>query len=85
MDSDERELLDRILDLSEENNKILRKMQRANRIATVFHIIYYVVLVGVAIGAFVYLQPYIDSIMKSYSSFRGAFEQLQHLGHASSS
>jgi TRAP-type C4-dicarboxylate transport system permease small subunit len=66
MSPEEKELLKRAVALGEENNDILRAMQRSQRLATVMRIIYWVVIIGSTIGAFYLIQPYIDSLKGVY-------------------
>ncbi|HEY4494326.1 MAG TPA: hypothetical protein VJB95_02775 [Candidatus Paceibacterota bacterium] len=62
MDSEEKELLHRSVDLAEENNKILRALHRSMRIRRFMSVIYWVLIIGSTIGLFYFLQPYVDQI-----------------------
>ena len=64
MTPEEKSLLERTYYLAEENNSILRKMRRANRIGVAIKIFYWVVIIAAAVGALYFLQPYIDSTMR---------------------
>ena len=64
MDSESNKLLEETLELARENNKILRGIRRSQRIASFMSLLYWVVVIGVAIGAFYYLQPYVDQAQK---------------------
>jgi len=61
MTDEEKFLLERTAKLVEENNVILRRMRRANRWGIAFRIFYWVVIIGISVGALYFLQPYIDS------------------------
>ena len=74
MEPHEREMLDRVLELSEQNNKMLKKMERMARWSTIFRIIYWSVIIGTAIGLFYFMQPYIDEAKEAYGSVRNAIE-----------
>ncbi|MFA6295022.1 MAG: hypothetical protein WC666_01200 [Candidatus Paceibacterota bacterium] len=63
MTPEEKSLLERTYKMVEENNDILRKMRRANRFGIAMRIFYWVVIIGASIGAFYFLQPYINSMM----------------------
>jgi len=76
----ERDLLERILDLSEENNKILRKIERANRWGLIFRVIYWLFIIGAAVGLYYYIQPYETSLIHTYQSFQAFMDQLHHIG-----
>ncbi|HEY9583846.1 MAG TPA: hypothetical protein VJI66_02705 [Candidatus Paceibacterota bacterium] len=60
MTPEERSLLQRIASTVEENNQILIGMRRRARYATVFRVLYWVVIIGLSVGAFYFIQPYIE-------------------------
>lgn len=68
---EERELLERSVALGEENNKILHSMRRSMRLARIMSILYWVFIIGTAIGAFYLIQPYIESITGTYGGVKG--------------
>lgn len=59
--------LDELLIMTRENNQMLRGLRRLQRLTFFFRILYWVILVGVAVGAFYFLQPYVAQI-KSFGS-----------------
>ena len=67
MTPEERELLKQTLKLSQENNVILKKMRTAARWAGVMRLIYWVLVIGISFGAYVYAKPYIDNLRQVYS------------------
>ena len=77
MTPEERELLQRSVELAEENNSILHAMRRSMRLARIMSIIYWVVIIGSAIGAFYLIQPYLESIIGIYG---GAKDTMGGLG-----
>ena len=62
MTPEERSLLERTAALAEENNKLLKSMQKLARWRTAFQIFYWVLIIGLTFGAFYFIQPYINSI-----------------------
>ncbi|MFA6315035.1 MAG: hypothetical protein WC648_01540 [Candidatus Paceibacterota bacterium] len=62
MTPEEKSLLERTYKMSEENNAILRKMRRANRYAIIFRVLYWVVIIGLGLGAYYAIQPYVMSM-----------------------
>ena len=62
MDPEERKLLERTLRLVEENNSMIHKMRRAQKWASFTRTLYWIVIIGVSIGAFYFLQPYINKM-----------------------
>jgi hypothetical protein len=71
MDFEEKELIRKTFHLAEENNKILRKMRASMQWSRAFRIFYWVIVIGVSIGAFYYIQPYIDQLVEAYSGLTG--------------
>ncbi len=77
MTPEERELLNRSVSLGEDNNKMLRSMRRSMRFAHVMNAIYWLLIIGSAIGAFYFLQPYIDQGIKMYQSVSAEFQNVR--------
>jgi len=63
MTPEEKSLLERTYKIVEENNSILRGIRRSNRISVVMKVFYWVIIIGLSIGAFYFLQPYVNSMM----------------------
>ncbi len=68
---DDKETLARILELTEDTNKMTRKMRRAQKLANFWSIIYWIIIVSLSIGAFYYIQPFIDGFIHAYQSVVG--------------
>ena len=66
MDFHDKDFFDRLMTLTEENNKLLHKMWRAARLARVARTIYWIILIGASIGAYYYIQPYIDQLLSVF-------------------
>ena len=66
MTPEERATLERVAKLAEESNDILRKMRRTSRISGFMHILYWAVIILISLGAYYFVQPYIDMAMKLY-------------------
>ncbi|MDQ5893141.1 MAG: hypothetical protein QG640_152 [Patescibacteria group bacterium] len=60
MTPEERSLLERTYKMAEENNEILRSIRRSNRWSMAVKAIYWIVIIGLSIGAFYFIQPYIE-------------------------
>lgn len=78
MDPEIKTLLEKNLALSEENNRLIRGLRRANRIAFVWRVIYIGIFLGGAAVAFNYLQPYFEGARGAYDSvvnFPGFFQK----------
>lgn len=70
MDSEIKNLIEKNLALTEENNKLLRKMQRRARWGTITHIIYWIIILGITFGSYYYIQPYLNQALSAYSSLQ---------------
>jgi hypothetical protein len=77
MSPEERELLNKTVTLTEENNKMLHGILRAMRIQRIMSIIYWVFILGSAIGAYYIIQPYLSDLVNIYSSTGNILETLQ--------
>ena len=77
MTPEEKILLERAVSLGEENNKILRGIRRTNRFGFVWKIVYWGIIIGISYGAYVYVQPYVDMLMKEYNSIKGTVTTVQ--------
>jgi hypothetical protein len=75
MDSEGNALLRRLLEVSEENNKILKGMRRSARYRTVFAILYWIVAAGLFAAAYYYIEPYITQLWDVY---RAAADIIPH-------
>ncbi len=73
MEPEEKELLKRTLALEEENNSILRSMYRSMRLTRIFHIVYWIVIIGSAVGAYYLIQPYIEAVTGAYGGAKDSF------------
>ena len=78
MTPEEKELLNRIAKTVDENNHMLRKIRSSMRWASVFRWIYWVLIIGTAIGAFVFIQPYLNAIMERYSQVQTGTSNFQN-------
>lgn len=77
MDQELRELLEKNLKISEENNDLLKKMHRSQRWSMVMSAMYWLFIVGITFGVYYYLQPYITTLLETYTSLIGGIEDIQ--------
>lgn len=66
MTPEERALLQKAVTLSEENNKMVRSILRSMRIQRFMTIIYWLFIIGTAVGAYYFIQPYLSQIISIY-------------------
>lgn len=62
-----RKMVEETMELSKDNNRILRSIQRRDRMAMIMRIVYWLFILGIAAGAYYYVQPYIDKLMQTYT------------------
>lgn len=70
MNPEEKQLLQKTYDLAEENNKILHKLKRANTRSTLFRWFYWIIIIGISIGAFYFIEPYVKVSIDAYKSLQ---------------
>ncbi len=75
MEPEEREMLQRLLKLSEQNNRILRSMKRSVTIGRLMHMVYWIIIIAITVISYYYMRPYIETI----KSTLGAVDQLQNI------
>jgi hypothetical protein len=65
METEEKKILEENLEISRESLKILKGIRRGNRLAMVFKILYWLVILGIVAGAYYFLEPYIKSAINT--------------------
>ena len=71
--------LNQILEKVEENNNILRKMRRASIWGDVFRIFYWTIIIVSAVGAYWFVQPYVDTLKSSYSRIQNDINSVKEI------
>lgn len=79
MDPESKQLLENTFRLSEENNKMLHSMRRSMRIARVLSFLYWALIIGSAVGAYYFIQPYIDQLLGTYGNAKSNIESINTL------
>ena len=79
MNPEEREVLERTLKLSEENNEILRKLQRSMHLARIMSLVYWIFIIGSAIGAYYLIQPYLEQMLNIYGGAKSGLSNYSNL------
>ncbi len=62
MTPEERQLLERVATLTERNYKMLRRLHSSMVWGRVLQIAYWVIIIGLAFGAYYVIQPYISPL-----------------------
>ncbi len=72
----EKDKIDELLDLTRENNRILRSMHRRMLWSQIFTFIYWLIILGVAGWSFYILQPYMTKYMNTYQTIMKQIDSL---------
>ena len=75
--SEEGGKIDEIYKLVRKNNKMVKGMYDAQKRAQMFRLIYWIVIVVLAVMAYLYIEPYIEQTEELYTSAREVFEKMQ--------
>ena len=78
MDQESKQLLQNTLALAEENNKMLHKIRGVQKRGTLWQVLKLIVIIGIALGSFYYLEPYLNKIMDLYNSVSGMQQQINN-------
>ncbi len=82
MDQSLEKLLKENLELSQENNKILRKMQRAARWGRFFKLLFWLAIIGTTAGTYYYLQPFLGGMIKTYQNVVSGVGKIENIGNS---
>lgn len=66
MDPEERELLNKNIALVKENNEMLHSMRRSMRLQRIMSVLYWVFIIGSAVGAYYFIKPYLGQLISVY-------------------
>jgi len=77
MSPEERELLEKSVKLAEDNNRMLHSMRKSMRRSSVARGIYWVFIIGSAVGGYYLLQPYIDQLKDVYGKAGSVFNNFK--------
>lgn len=72
MTPEEHNILKRVLELSEENSRILEKLNSERKWRRFFSLLYWVVIIGVAVGAYYFVEPIVTQFLQIYEQFGGS-------------
>ena len=71
------QLMQMILEKTEENNALLKKMHRSIVWGMVTKILYWVIIIGVSLGSYYFIQPYINSVVGVYDSIKSSAQAIE--------
>ncbi len=73
MPPEDKALLEKSFELEKENNLMLRSIKRSMRFSSIMSLLYWVFIIGSAIGAYYLIQPYIESLTGAYGGAQNSF------------
>ncbi len=74
--------IDELFELTKENNKLLRKMRSSQKWASITRLLYWIVIIGVSIGAYYYVEPYLKQIINVYSQGVTTLDKVQNFSNS---
>ena len=80
MDPESKRLLENNLELSQENNKMLHKVRRVQQWEAFWRWLKLLAIIGIALGSFYYIQPYVDKLVNLYNSVAGVEQKVNDPG-----
>ncbi len=72
-----KDLLKKNIEVSEESLSILKKMHRAAVTARVFWVLKWLIIIGASIGAYYYLEPYLQNFIKTLNSINTGLGEIK--------
>ena len=77
MDPELKELVRQNLELSKETNNLLKKMHNTQRWGRIFRAFYWLIIIGLSLGVFYYLQGPLGQLLGTYKSLLGGVDKIQ--------
>ena len=75
-----KELLEANIKLSKENNRMLKKMRSAQKRANFLKLLYWLIIIGIAVGGFYFLQPYFEVVQDLYQQIQTTIGDIGEVG-----
>jgi len=72
-----KEQLAEVAKLTRQNNKIMRGIQHSMKMSMIFRTLYWIVIIGSMVGAYYYLQPFIDNFSQTYDKLINLPEKIK--------
>ena len=74
---EENKKLEEVYELVKENNSMLKKVRRVQKNAMLIRVLYWFVIVAIALGAFYYIKPYMENLISVYTNTADTFNNLE--------
>jgi hypothetical protein len=66
VDPETKKLLEETLKVNKENNVLLHKLVRSHKMATVYRIVYWAIIIFSTLGVYYYIQPFLGNMFNAY-------------------
>ena len=80
MNDDERKMLQEVLEISQENQKMVKRLYKSWWWGRIGSIVYWVVIIGFAFGAYYFIQPYFNVLTSVYGGLQQQVDTVQNAG-----
>ena len=77
MDPEIKDMIRKNLELSQENNKMLHSIKRGIFWGKIMRIVYWVIILGIGVGLYYYVEPYIDGAVGAYGNVKGDLQSFK--------
>jgi hypothetical protein len=71
MDPESKKMIEETFYLAKENNKMLLKIRSVQKWDIFWSLLKWFIIIGIALGSFYYLEPYVNKIITFYGSISG--------------
>ncbi len=75
---DVKKMAEETLSLTRENNEMLKKIRRGQKMTQIFRVVYWVIIIGASVGAFYFIQPYIEKFTGAYLKGTANFSSIKN-------
>ena len=77
MEDEDRKLLEEVLELSRENQRMIKSMYRSQWWSRIWKSLYWIIILGIAFGSFYFLKPYLDKVMELFGKTQTTLDSVQ--------
>jgi hypothetical protein len=69
-----------LYEMVKENNVLLHKINRREKVRNFFAIIKLALIVGLTVMSYIYIQPYLEKLMETYQTVSDGSQKMQDIG-----
>lgn len=73
------EKIERLEEVQEDNNKMLKKLYNAMRWSRAMKVVYLLVILSIMFGLYYYIQPYVGGIVETYMEAQDVFDSFKNI------